>query len=247
MLVQKYTRFHSTEHRDVEPGVIIEEEGIALVYSHVGNKTYVKPSTGAAGEVFAGFSLSRNSPPRYLPRVINDVVVPESGVIDLARVPLTGQILVKVAGDVQTITANKPTAGTVQLVGQKLFFFTGTPASEDGLTPAVPGDQGHEVYIQFVYEPSVMEARTIIGDAPIGGLPSTYQERIGVTARTEQVGTTYYDASKDWSGVTHPKLGVDGKLTTDGTGTELTMCIVMGGPVGDAASYGALPIKVIAA
>lgn len=245
MLVQKYTRFHSTEHRDVEPGVIIEEEGVALVYSHVGNKTYVKPSTGAANEVFAGFSLSRNSPPRFLPRVMDNLVVPESGVVELNRVPLTGQILVKIAGDVQTISANAPAAGTVQLVGSKLFFFTGTP--QDGVTPAVPGDQGHELYIQFVYEPSVNEARTIIGDAPIGGLPSSYQERIGVTARSEAIGTTCYDASKDWSGVTHPKLGVDGKLTTDGTGTTLTMCIVMGGPVGDAASYGALPIKVIAA
>lgn len=245
MLVQKYTRFHNTEHRDVEPGVIIEEEGIALVYSHVNGKTYVRPSTGVAGEIFAGFSLSRNSPPRYLPRVISDVVVPENGVVDLNRVPLTGQILVKVDGVVQTISANAPVEGSVQLVGQKLFFFTGTPAA--GSDPAVVGDQGRALYVQFVYEPTVMEARTIIGDAPIGGLPSTYQERIGVTARSEYIGTTYYDASKDWSGVFNPRLGADGKLTTDGPGTLLTSLIIMSTPIGDAASYGALPVKVIAA
>lgn len=246
MLVQKYTRFHNTEHRDVEPGVIIEEEGIALVFTSVNGKTYVKPSTGVAGEIFAGFSVSRNSPPRYLPRVLEDVVVPENGIVDLNRVPLTGQILVKIEGVVQTISANAPTAaGEVQLVGQKLFFFTGTPAA--GSDPAVAGDQGRELFVQFIYEPTVMEARTIIGDAPIGGLPSTYQERIGVTARSEAIGTTYYDASKDWAGVFNPRLGAGGKLTTDGTGTLLTQLIVMGTPIGDAASYGALVVKVIAA
>lgn len=245
MLVQKYTRFFNTEHRDVEPGVIIEEEGIALVWTKVNGRSYVRPSTGAAGEVFAGFSVSRNSTPRYLPRIIAGRLVPDSGVIDLGRIPLTGQILVKVGGDVVEISANAPVEGKVQLQGQKLYFFQGTPAA--GENAAVVGDIGQEVYIQFIYEPTVAEARTVIGDGPIGGLPSTTQERIGIAARMELLGTTYYDAGADWSGVFHPRLGADGRLTTAGDGTLLTNVVVMDTPIADAASYGALQLKVIAA
>lgn len=243
MLVQKYTRFFGTEHRDVEPGVVIEEEGIALVYTKVNGRTYVRPSTGAANEVFAGFSISRNSTPRYLPKIIAGRLVPDSGVIDLGRIPLTGQILVKAGGDVLEISANAPVAGKVQLQGQKLFFFQGTPAA--GSDPAVVGDIGKEVYVQFIYEPTVAEARTIIGDGPIGGLPSTAQERIGVATRMEELATTYYDASADWASAFNPKLGADGRLTTSGGGTILTNVIVMDTPVADPASYGALKLKVI--
>jgi hypothetical protein len=245
MLVQKYTRFFGTEHRDVEPGVVIEEEGIALVYTKVNGRTYVRPSTGAAGEVFAGFSVSRNSTPRYLPKVIAGRLVPDSGVIDLGRIPLTGQILVKVGGNVLEISANAPVEGKVQLQGQKLFFFQGTPA--EGANPAVIGDIGKEVYVQFIYEPTVAEARTVIGDGPIGGLPSTNQERIGVATRMEELGTTYYDAAADWSGAFNPRLGADGRVTTAGNGTILVNVVVMDTPVADPASYGALKLKVIAA
>lgn len=244
MLVQKYSRIFNTEHRAVEPGVVIEEEGVALVFTKdsAGN-TVVRPSTGASGEIFAGFSQTRNAPPRFLPRVISEVVVPQSGVVDLARIPVVGQILVKIGGDVATISANAPAAqGEVQLSGQKLFFFKSKPA--EGSNPAVEGDEGQELYVQFLYEPTVSEARTILGDGPIGGLPSSAQESIGVITRAEQIGTTYYDASKDWTGVYNPKLGADGRLTTDGNGTTLTNVIVMGAPIGDAASYGALPVKI---
>lgn len=244
MLVQKYTRSFNTEHRAVEPGIVIEEEGVALVFSKVNGKTYVKPSTGAANEVFAGFSLSRNSPPRYLPKVMADVVVPQSGVVDLGRIPMVGQILVKIGGEVATVSANPPADnGEVQLEGQKLFFFQSVPA--EGANPAIVGDEGQELYVQFIYEPTYTETRTILGDGPIGGLPSGPREIIGVTTRAEQLGTTYYHAGKDWSGVIHPKLGVDGRLTTDGTGTTLTNVIVMEAPLADPASYGALQVKVI--
>lgn len=245
MLNQKYTRIFETDHRAVQPGVVIEEEGIALVFVKENGKTFVRPSTGAAGEIFAGFSHSRNSPPHFLPRVV-DSRVPDSGIVDLHRIPVSGQILVKVAGQAVTVGANAPTAANeVQLVGEKLFFFTGTPAA--GSDPAVPGVQGQELYVQFIYEPTITEARTIIGDAPIGGLPSTPQEVIGVITRASDVGTTYYDASVDWSNVMHPRLGVDGRLTSGGQGTLLSNVIVQSTPVADAGSFGPLVVKIIAA
>lgn len=244
MLNQKYTRIFETDHRKVLPGTVIEEEGISLVFVKEGGVTYVKPSTGAAGETFAGFSHSRNSPPAYIPRVIESRI-PESGIVDLHRIPLSGQIFVKAGGVAVTVTANAPTsASEVQLVGEKLFFFTGTPAA--GSDPAVPGVQGQDLYVQFIYEPTIAEARTVIGDTPIGGLPSTPQEVIGVITRAD-IATTYYDASVDWSNVIHPRLGVDGRLTAGGQGTELKNVIVQSTPVADAGSYGPLVVKIIAA
>lgn len=242
MIVQKYTRTFNTEHRDVEPGVVIEEEGVALVWTKVNGASYVRPSTGAAGEVFAGFAQNRNVPPAFLPKIVSDVVVPESGVVDLTREPITGQILVKVDGETLSITANAPTEGNVQLVGTKLYFFKGTPAA--GSNPAVPGDTGKELFVQMMYLPSVIEARTILGDMPIGGLSSTEQGRIGVATRVESLGTTFYDASADWTEVIHPRLGVDGRLTASGSGTLLTNVIVMQTPIADVASYGPLVVKV---
>lgn len=244
MLSMKYSRFFETEHRNVEPGLVINEEGVALVWSTVGGSSYVRPSTGASGEVFAGFSLSRNSPPAYLPRIISGKTVPNTGVLDLSRLPVTGQLLVKVGGEPLTIVADAPEAGEVQLQGQKLYFFAGTEAVEGGAS-AVAGDQGKELFVQFIYEPSVMEAKTIIGEAPIGGLASSELERIGVTQRSEAIATTYYDASVDWTGVIHPKLGVDGRLTTKGSGTTLTNVVVQGTPIADDGSYGVLIVKVL--
>nr|DAF93684.1 MAG TPA: hypothetical protein [Myoviridae sp. ctshb19] len=240
MIVDKYTRTFNTEFRDVEPGLDLREDGQALVYSKVAGRTYVRPSQGVVGEIFAGISVNRNTPPAFLPKIVSGVVVPESGVVDLGRLPLSGQILVKVDGDVLEVSAAAPVEGKVQSVGTKLYFFTG----DDTATPAVAGDQGKELFVQFMYEPTVSEAKTIRGDAPIGGLSSSELERIAVLTRAESVATTFYDAAADWSSVVRPKLGVDGKFTTTGNGETVNTVIVLQTPVEDAASYGPLVLKI---
>jgi hypothetical protein len=244
MIVDKYTRTFNTEFRDVEPGLDLQEDGQALVFSKVQGRTYVRPSQGVTGEVFAGISVNRNTPPAFLPKIVSGVVVPESGVVDLTRLPLTGQILVKVDGDVLEISASAPVEGKVQSVGTKLYFFTGTPETSVGAGDAVPGDQGKELFVQFMYEPLVSEAKTVRGDAPIGGLSSTERGRIAVLTRAEQVATTFYDASADWSNVIKPKLGVDGKFTTSGPGETVNTVVVLQTPIEDAASYGPLVLKI---
>lgn len=231
MIVQKYSRLFRTEHFDVQAGVVIEEEGTALVFVQEGGKTVVRPSTGAAGEVFAGFSQSRNSPPTYIPHAFNSAV-PASLVVELPRTPLAGQILVKLDGVKADIVAGAPAAsGEVQLVANVLTFHADDAASA--------------LYVQFIYEPTLAEARTILGDMPIGGLASTYQGVIGATLHGT-VATTMYDASVDWSGVVNPTLGVDGRLTVGGVGTKLTNVQVMQTPITDAGSYGALVVRVSA-
>lgn len=205
MLVQRYTRLQLTEHRPVEAGLNITEEGIALVAVKQGNDTVVRPSTGAADETFAGFSLSRNSPPTTFPWV-GEGRTPASLNLQLPRIPMVGQILVRVAGVARTIVAAAPEAGEIRLVGDILTFHA--------------DDEGVEYNVQMQYEPTVLEARTIIGDGPIGGIASGPMDTIGIITRGDAA-TTLYDAGADFTNVIHPTLGADGRLTVGGAGTVL--------------------------
>lgn len=225
MLVQKYTRLFLTEHRPVEQGIALTEEGIALVAVKQGNDTVVRPSTGAADEIFAGFSLTRNSPPKTIPWV-GEGRVPTTGSIELPRLPMAGQILIKVGGVVRDVVAAAPAAGEAYLNARVVTFHA--------------DDVGAEYTIQMQYEPTVSEARTILGDAPIGGISAAAQDVTGVVTRGD-VATTNYDASVDWSGVITPRLGADGTLTVGGQGTVLTNVQVISAP---SAENSALVVRV---
>lgn len=218
MLVQRYTRLFLTEHRPVETGLNLTEEGIALVAVKQGNETVVRPSTGAANEVFAGFSLTRNSPPATFPWC-GEGAVPGTLNLQLPRIPMASQILVKLNGAAATIVANAPAnAGEVRLVGDVLTFHS--------------DDEGANYTIQMQYEPTVSEARTIIGDAPIGGIAAGQMDQIGVITRGD-VATTLFDASADFAGVMHPTLGADGRLTVGGAGTELKGVQIISAPTSE--------------
>lgn len=218
MLMQKYTRLQMTEHRNVESAALVKDEGVALVEVKEGNESVVRPSTGAADEVFAGFSLTRNSPPSILPWV-GEGVVGTGLTVELPRLPLNGQILVKVAGVKVTVGAGAPADDTaVQLDGNTLTFH---------------GDhEGSSYLIQMAYEPTMTEARMVLGDAPIGGIAAAYQSVTGVITRGH-LATTFFDAAADFSGVFHPNLGPDGNLTVGGSGTLLENVTIISAPSAD--------------
>ncbi len=221
MINQKYTRQFLTEHRPVAPGVSITEEGVALVYVRVPGEAelHVQPSTGAAGEVFAGFSWTRNHPPALLPKV-QEGVVPVGGKIELDQVPVTGQLMIRVAGAALTIVAGAPADATeVQVVGTEVTFHA----------DAV----GSGYFAQMQFEPTVQQARQILGDMPIGGLASTNEGIIGVLTRAD-VATTMFDGAADFGAAElHPSLGADGRLTIGGGGTKLTNVVVVSAPSAD--------------
>lgn len=214
MLNMKFTRIFNTETRSVVPSAAIHEEGIALVEAIDAGETKVMPSTGAAGEIFAGVSLSRNVPPTMMPNV-EEGLVPASLSVKLARIPMAGQLLVKAAGDVLTIVSAAPAAGEVQVAGDILVF---NAAQANAALSA-----------QYMYEPTVTEARTLVGDAPIGGLSSSAQHVIGVVVKGE-FATNMFDASVDWSDVMQVKLGPNGIFTTTGPGAVLHNVVVRNRP-----------------
>lgn len=218
MLVQRYTRLFLTEHRPVETGLNLTEEGIALVAVKQGNETVVRPSTGAANESFAGFSLTRNSPPETFPWC-GEGSVPATLNLQLPRTPLASQILVKLNGVAVDIVANAPdNDGEVRLVGDVITFHADS--------------EGASYTVQMQYEPTVLEAKTIIGNAPIGGIAAGPMDQIGVITRGD-VATTLFDASADFASVMHPTLGADGRLTVGGAGTELKNVQVISAPTSE--------------
>lgn len=215
MISQKYTRVFMNEHRPVEPGVVIAEEGMALVYVRTAGETCVRPSTGAAGEVFAGFSWTRNSVPATLPMVI-ETKVPASLTVHLDRLPIAGQLLVRVGGDALDLVGSAPADATeVRLVGQDLTFHA--------------DHVGQNLMIQLQYEPTLQEARQILGDNLIGGLASSAEQMIGLLTRAD-ICTSFYDASADFTSAMHPSLGADGRLTVGGNGTVLTNVTIVEAP-----------------
>lgn len=212
MIQQKFTRVFHTEHRPVETGVVIEDEGMALVFVREGDRTVVRPSTGAAGEKMAGFSLSRNCPPQFLPFVQEGTV--EGAELELPRTPIAGQILVRIDGAAVTVNAseNTPVDASSVSLNDNVLRFHGSHA-------------GKEMVVQMMFEPTVTEARQYNGDAPVGGLPSSAQSIIGVI-RKGDIATSYYDASADWSSAISCKLGPDGILTTEGSGANADVTVL---------------------
>lgn len=215
MIEQKYTRVFTTEHRDVETGVIIAEEGIALVFVKEGERTVVRPSTGASGEVFAGVSLSRNAAPAMLPFVAEGKVGSDL-TLTLPRIPMAGQIMVRVGGDKMTIGASAPADATAVMVDADTVTFHAD-------------HEGEDFSVQIMYEPTVSEARAMKGDAPVGGLSSSARGVVGLITRGD-FATNFFDASADFSGALRVKLGADGVFTTEGSGTELSNVVVTQAP-----------------
>lgn len=212
MIEQKYTRVFNTEHRPVETGAVIPDEGVCLVFVKEGERTVVRPSTGAAGEKFAGLSMSRNAPPLFIPFVLESVV--DSDVIELPRTPMAGQILVRVNGAALTINAGSsaPAEATAVNVDDRNIYFHASHV-------------GADLFVQMMYEPTVSEARRLNGDAPVGGLSSSSQGIIGVVTRGD-VATSYFDASVDWAGALSANLGPDGTLTVGGTGADAGITVI---------------------
>ena len=120
MLLLNATTITKTSSSAMVPAANITEEGLALVYTRINGELAVQPSTGVTGEEFAGFAIARQTPPATLPHVETGII-PVGGAVLLARLPIAGQILVKVDGEVATLSA----AGT-------------QPADAGGAGPARP-------------------------------------------------------------------------------------------------------------
>lgn len=214
MLQLRETRLTYTKHENVLSGVVVQEEGMALVYVKENGETKVQPSTGAAGEVFAGVSFSRNVAPASAP-FVQEFAIPASGKLELVRTPIAGQLNVKLGNSQLTVVSGAPAdADEVQLSGRTLTFFAGVTGSAAA---------------QFQYTPTVVEARAMLGDGPHGGLSSTSQAVIG-TIKNATIATNFYDASQDFSDAMFVKTGPAGTFVPGTANDHIEGVIVKNAP-----------------
>lgn len=205
MILQKFSRIFYTEHRPASNGLKLPEEGMVMTYVNEGQDVVVNTCNGGAGEVFAGIALARNTPPLFLTHIVEGTV--EGTEIELPRIAVAGQALVKVGGQVKTLVADAAAIDTA------------AKAAVDADVVHVHADMEGEAYeILFKYEPTVAEAAQMTGDVAIGGLSQHVVGDVGVITRGD-VATTYFDAGVDWNGVIDEVyMGPGGIFTTDSTG-----------------------------
>jgi hypothetical protein len=225
MLNYSKTIFTQTASSIVATGLFINEEGSALVISREGSNAVVGESTGAAGEIFAGFSYERTRRPTILSGVYEAHIADEQP-IELHRIPDPGSIGVWVDGKKLDIDAGKDAPSLPDSV------------SLNGHYILVHKDHvGKNIKVQFLYQPTVLEALTYGDGNDFDSTPASAY--VGVVGRIlgGSVSTNYFDVEADWSdeSVMHPSLGLDGRLTIGGSGTKLTNLVIIQSPASESA------------
>lgn len=222
MLNYQLSSFFKTLPNAVLPGEAFTQEGVCIALVRDAGKLVARPSTGEAGEVFGGISISVNVPATHGTKV-TEFIVPAGGVVELARVPVVGQLMVKVAGvklDIVVGSGAPADETKVTLEGTSLRFHADA-VSDSGV-------------LQYHYELTASEASAKTGDYYGGNTNTAAVVMDSVSGVIEgTICTDMFDASDDWSSVIHPRMGADGKLAATGSGTLLTNVIVQAGPDGD--------------
>lgn len=196
MLNLNDTRIVRTKQEDVAAGVLIPEEGMALVAVMQQGRRVVQPSTGASGEVFTGVSFHRFAPPALYP-VVEMVEVGADGSIVASQVPAAGQLAVFINGEALTVVTAAPASDAeVQYTG------TATLRTDVGNAQAV-------AKLQYLYAPSAVQARAILGDAPVGGLGVGEIASVGAL-KDADLSTSFFVASADWTNAQFVKLAANG-------------------------------------
>lgn len=206
MLYLPLSKFVDSAETAVAPGVSISAEGQALVRVAGAPAQGAMPSTGVGThEIFAGFAIAGVSAAPFLAAYNNKVetfVVPSSGIVTLAFVPVAGQLL---AWDV---TANADAAPTV---------------NDNVLSDLTAG---HTVTVTYKYAMTVVQSRAAQGDVQPGGYAGDYVGQVGLVKRG-LIYTSEFDASVDWAAATAIKLSGNGIVTDqNGTGTTINGYVV---------------------
>lgn len=189
----------------VAPGAVILAEGQALVRQPGATAAGVMPSTGAAGEIFCGFSIAGTSAAPFPEGYTNKVeafVVPASGNITLQIAPVAGQF---------SITNEETGVAEVGTLAGKVI---------SGLTA------GDTVKVVYKYALTVVQARSLYGDVQPGGYVGAQVGQIG-QVKSGVVYTSEFDASIDWSAATAIKLAANGQLVDQsGSGSAIKAVVI---------------------
>jgi hypothetical protein len=207
MLYFPNTRVAVSSELPIAAGAVFTAEGQAMVSDNTGGIFGAKPSTAAAGENFLGVAVSQQIALTSFPKV-EEVVQPLTDIITLARTPSVGTVFVYnvTTGAALASPANYTIAGAV-------------------ITMAA-ATRGNVIRIVYKFAPTVIEARSIMGDIYPGGAPGLSIGQVGVQ-RSGSIFTTEFDSAVNWN-VANPvvKTGANGQFTIGGTGTTVDCAVI---------------------
>lgn len=214
MIKLQKTRIIKSFSRNVATGYDVAQEGVALVYINEAGEAKVRPSSGAAGEKFAGCSLSQVQIPGQLTAIEVSKGV-GSLTLKLAKSNLVaGQVAIVVDGTYLTLAA-AAAAGKFSC-----NYATGVVT----LDAANAGSALDAVEIKAIYKylPTVAEAINAQGAAPAGGITAaSFYSVTGVIVEGD-VSTDQFDVTDNWTATNGPIfLGPNGTFTLKSGGTEL--------------------------
>lgn len=208
MLDFSMLRHRASVTRNTNPVVTIVNEGSALVVD-TSLANGVATSTGAAGEQFAGISITTQVDPAQLPQY-DQLVVDAAGHVVTTYVPLAGTIF---AQDV-TAAANLvvDAAGTAAAAGHISQVSTGSQTLQTATAAAT-----HTLLVGYRYSPTVQVAQWLQGDQLPGNNISRQLNTVGVLVSGD-VYTSEFDTSADWTAAAlYVVLGANGLFTTTAT------------------------------
>jgi hypothetical protein len=209
------TRIVQSREFPVITGSVINAEGLALVQVFENNVEKIKPSEGAAGEKFLGFSYGEVFTPRVKSKVeLLNVPAAAPYVVTLPFEPLAGQLLVYNETGAAEVSEGDPTvnAGEYSILGRIVTFNA--------------AQAGASIRFQFRYTPPtediIYEDRVMITTFSA----TEFMSSIGCILQGE-VMTDQFDSSVDWSAATGVKLGPGGVVTDqNGAGEEIDAMII---------------------
>lgn len=198
--------------RQIAANIVITAEGAALVSVLENGVEVVKPSTGGAGEKFAGFAYAQVINATDLPQV-DELIAPASG-----------------ANTVTTVFT--PLAGTLRVVANGTALTVGTPgtnANEYSISGSVitlhTSRYGQTVVVYYRYSPTLGQAKALFGDEFPGGPATSINGQVGVIEYGD-VYTTEFETQDDWAGATAVKLSAAGLVSADGTGVTINARVI---------------------
>lgn len=208
MLRFELSRIVDTTERSVATGSTVTAEGQALVQDVVNGG--VKPSTGAANEIFVGVSMAQQLTMLAFPKV-EDLITAADNTVTMAALPLASTLLV-----VRTDTGAVLAAGVPAGDATKYSIAGGVITVNAALV-------GKTIRTSYRFAPTTLQAKVIQGDIPPGGAAALLLNRVGVVTKGE-IFTTEFDTTVDWTTVTNATLitlGANGLFTIGGAGSGI--------------------------
>jgi len=210
--------FNDIKERAVLAGASITEEAMALVYADDGaGGVAVQPSTGAAGEQFAGFAITDAL------KVVTEAYQETSRVpavapftLQLKNLNILTPTFVRVYDS--TAAAVLPDAGGAPAAGQSW-------TQSNGLVTFNAAEAGNSVVITYRYTLTAAQIQDKYHGRCVNNTAQDYFSTVSVGCDDGEIFTSLFDTSQAYvAGVTNIRLGSNGILTSTGVGEIIGLC-----------------------